>query len=140
MPGLVPGIQPTASSGTDLALDSGNKCRNDMDRRAEAAARCSRDAGAATRAARIGSTISRISLIPIAFFTSLPSMKKFGVPMMPSVRPRSLIPLIAAIMARFSRQLSNCARVIPTCWATLKIGSGRTSWLTQEACCNMNFS
>ena len=45
---------------------------------------------AATRPARIGSTISRISLMPITDFTSLPSTKKFGVPMTPSVRPRSL--------------------------------------------------
>ena len=88
----------------------------------------------------MGSTISRISLIPITDFTSLPWMKKFGVPMMPSVRPRSLIPLSALIMPRFSRQLSNCARVIPTCAATLKMGSGRTSWLTQDACWAISLS
>jgi hypothetical protein len=29
MPGLVPGIQPTASAGAGRSLDSGNKCRND---------------------------------------------------------------------------------------------------------------
>ena len=78
--------------------------------------------------------------MPITDFTSLPCTKKFGVPMMPSVRPRSLIPLSASIMPRFSRQLSNCARVIPTCAATLKIGSGRTSWLTQEVCWRMSLS
>src|SRR5262245_65521095 len=31
MPGLVPGIQPTACSGTRAALDPGNKCRDDME-------------------------------------------------------------------------------------------------------------
>ena len=78
--------------------------------------------------------------MPSTDFTSLPWMKKLGVPMMPSVRPRSLIQLSWAIMARFSRQLSNCARVIPTCAATLKIGSGRTSWLTQAGCCDISLS
>jgi hypothetical protein len=31
MPGLVPGIQPTACSGARFALGPGNKCRDDME-------------------------------------------------------------------------------------------------------------
>jgi hypothetical protein len=31
MPGLVPGIQPTACSAARFALDPGNKCRDDTE-------------------------------------------------------------------------------------------------------------
>ena len=58
-----------------------------------------RGAAPEARACTIGSTSPRISSIVSTFFTSVPSTKKLGVPMTPSLRPRSLTHFNPSIMA-----------------------------------------
>src|SRR6185312_3115685 len=109
----------------DLHLGSCTKRISPLSARGSSLRQCGAPADAVARPAINGSTIARMSSIESSFFTSLPSTKKLGVPITPSLRPRSLTHLSPSIMARFSRQASNCWRVIPTCSATLKIGSRR---------------